>query len=354
VSVLIRLAHQTLPDTMCEGHDRDHRIHPRRRRKKTRVRDVSPAVSKNLQPAPDGRAGLRLVALVLGVGLALQACAPEDKSKSLATLQITYDEWVALGSESPPLESGQSAKANEVLREGQGPEVAVGDLVELHLRTRLPSSSGAALSERDEGLGWVWIGFGDASKSDFGTENGELAAALIGLRQGSVYTFAARDTGPHYSWERVGYATQLPFGNRQWYSQHVSHAPIDKAGRPGGGVVYADRGTSKEVTLVEITRVCKGQALQRLVSLMDNSPIQLAKHNNSIGSYESTEPRWKYLREAKWEGRCNDGAQASFQYGPYFVGTPRGKPDDTSVTTDLPWLWIKDAWSKLPVGVVVK
>ena len=87
---------------------------------------------------------------------------------------------------------------------------------------------------------------------------------------------------------------------------------------------------------------------------MDDSPIRLANHNDFIGSHESTEPRWKYLREAKWEGRCNEGAQASFQYGPYFVQTPRGKPDDTSVATDLPWLWIKDAWSKVPVGIVVK
>lgn len=159
------------------------------------------------------RLPVRLVALVLGVGFTLQACAPADKSKSIADLHITYDEWVALGSEPPPSESDQRAKASEVLREGQGPEVAVGDLVELHLRTWLPSSSGAALSERDEGLGWIWIGFGDASKSDFGTENGELAAALIGLRQASVHTFMARDMGPHYSGERVGYATQVPFGD---------------------------------------------------------------------------------------------------------------------------------------------
>ena len=293
----------------------------------------------------------RSMALVLGLGLGMLACTPGHEPK--AKVNVTYDEWEALDPGAPPLvEPDRRARTGEVLHEGQGPEVALGDLVELHLRTRLASSSRAVPGARDEGLGWVWIAFDGPSTSDFRTTNDTLAAALMGFREGSVHTFVTHER-PYYSDEMVGYAGQLPFGDRQWYSDHIARAKIDKSSTLGGGIVYADRGPNKDATLVEVTRVCKGQALQRLVSLMDNSPIRLANTSGFFDTHVSTEPRWKYLREAKWEGRCNDGAQVRFQYGPYFVGTPRGKPDDSSVTSDLPWLWLKEAWSKVPLGVVV-
>ena len=63
--------------------------------------------------------------------------------------------------------------------------------------------------------------------------------------------------------------------------------------------------------------------------------------------------RWMYLREAKWEGKCNDGKGAMFQYGPIIVEPPPGKTKGLNIST-LWGPWIKEAWRKLPDGVVVK
>ena len=145
----------------------------------------------------------------------------------------------------------------------------------------------------------------------------------------------------------AGYASRLPFGDAQRYADNK---PLVGQGK-SEAYVFADHGPRQDTTRVEITRVCQGQASQRLVTLFDNSPISVSQ--DMFRTHETSEPRWMYLREAKWEGHCNDGAQASFQYGPIIVEPPPGKTKGLNIS-ELWGPWIKEAWSKLPIGVVVK
>ena len=276
--------------------------------------------------------------LLLGVGLAMQSCSPAAK------LQVSYEAWELLDPGVPPLGSLDQPSVGKVLREGQGPAVAAGNLVELHLVTTAFGHFGRPAGEYDDGRGWVWIGFDHKPKADFPAGNSDFAAALIGRRQGSVQTFVPnpRVRTPAY----VGGAGLVPFGDS---GRYFTNKPI--AGPRKSSYIYADRAPDLDVTRVEITRVCQGQASQRLVTLFDDSPISVSQ--DMFRTHETSEPRWMYLREAKWEGHCNDGAQASFQYGPVIVEPPPGKTKGLNIS-ELWGPWIKDAWSKVPIGVVVK
>lgn len=136
--------------------------------------------------SPNLRRRLRSEALLLslGLGLGLQACSPESK------LQVSYEEWQALGPGVPPADSSEQPSVGKVLRDGQGPVVALGDLVELHFRTRVVAGYGRPVGEHDDGRWWVWIGFDGHEKPDFPVGDNAFGAALIGLRQGSEQTFA--------------------------------------------------------------------------------------------------------------------------------------------------------------------
>ena len=275
-----------------------------------------------------------LVALALG----LLACSPQ------ASLHVSYGAWEPLQIGTPPVESRERPSVGKVSREGHGPAVSLGDLVELHLATTSLGRSGRPAGEHDDGRGWVWIGFDPSARADFSVGYNAFAVTLIGLRQGSVQTFVANPRSARQGF--VGGAGVLPFGDSERY---YANKPLARSHR--GGYIYGDAGPAEDVTRVEITRVCQGRAEQRLITLFDDSPITVAQ---DIGrSHETSEPRWMYLREARWEGQCNDGKHARFQFGPIGVEPPPGKTLGLNLS-HLWAAWIHDAWQQVPIGVVVK
>jgi hypothetical protein len=294
-------------------------------------------------------------AFAVATGIAVMSCSPAEKP--VKALGVAYDGWTDMPAGVPAAMYSERVHVGQILREGRGAQIASGDFVELHLRTRRAIRDGVSPGERDDGSGWVWIGVYEGGSSGpiwtSSSGNDQLVAVLTGLRQGAVQTFATK-TEPHRSWEYLGSAGQLPFGDRDWYLRLAPKTAPNPGTQLGGGTVMADRGPAEDASVVEITRVCKGRALMRLIALTDESPIQLARHNDFLRTYESTEPRLMYLREAKWEGTCDDGAQVGFEYGPYQVHGPKGRPADSRIQSGLPYQWIKDAWSKVQVGVVVR
>jgi len=116
------------------------------------------------------------------------------------------------------------------------------------------------------------------------------------------------------------------------------------------GMIFADASPQKEVTEVTIERVCSEQVLRRLIAMTMTKPIRVAQ---DLGrTLTMTKLRYRYAREAEWEGICNDGAKAKVQYGPIFVSTPPGKPDDDQLDNE-PYEWVHQAWEKIPFGVVL-
>lgn len=285
---------------------------------------------RNVTPTP-------LLAIIFG----LAACS------SPANLQVSYGEWEAFGQGKPGPESIDTVSVGQTVRNGTGPAIARGDLVELHLVTRKGSRDGRVTNDHAEGVGWTWIGFDGATPSVFPAGQRPFAAALIGLRQGSVHTFTV---GPQarVNWAAGGVG-QMPFGDPRSFF-FIGPMAVEARTR-GGTAVIADRGPAEDMSLVEITRVCKGRAEQRLVTLFDNTPIEVAQ---DLGrTYETTAPRWRYVREARWEGQCNDGKHASYQHGPIIVEAPPGMSRGLDIS-QLWDTWIKDAWKQVPVGVIVR
>jgi hypothetical protein len=275
-----------------------------------------------------GRSLLTLIAL------AATACSP------VARLQVDLGEWELLPPGSPPQTSPGRPSLGRWLRQGQGTEVALGDLVEL----RFAEIGSPAASADDERRGWLWIGFDGPTQGDFPVADNGFAAALIGLRQGSQLTFVAspKATSP----DVAGSSRVLPFGDWQRY---IALAPLAREQR--SGYARSDGGPGHDGTLVEIVRVCRGQAEQRLITLLDQSTVRIGQ---DLGrGRETNEPRWLYLREARWEGECQDGRHASFRYPPIAVEPPAGRTNGLKLS-HLWGPWTQAAWRQVPIGVVLQ
>ena len=274
--------------------------------------------------------------VVLGLGIGLLACTPQ------ASLRVSYGEWEPLGPGTPRFAADQLPTVREVRRDGDGPALAIGDVAELRLRTQRIDPAPGENPQVSDVRRWIWVGFLNKGESDFSSGGDESGAALIGQKQGSVLTFAP--AAHHAQDGYAGGVSVLLFGAARNFFDRLPGTPAQKQGT-------AIRSGPKVETSVEILRICKGPAVQRLVTLLDDSPISVAQ---DLGrTFETREPRWMYLREAKWEGSCNDGAKASFQFGPIIVEPPPGKTKGLNIST-LWEPWLKEAWSKLPIGVVVK
>jgi hypothetical protein len=280
------------------------------------------------------------------LALAVPACSQRDRD-TIENIQVTQEDWVPLEPGTPPTDPNLVARVGKVLREGNGPKVDFDDLVQLRLRTG-KSSTGLPQSDQDA-TGWVWIGFDHPERGDFPTENDMLASALLNLKQGSVQTFT-KVFRPHYG-DTLGHAYQLPFGNRQWFDTYMKKKrQADLGAAFKGGVVYADGRADGEGTTVEILRVCKGMASQRLITLMMNHPITVSQ--DMFRTHETREPRWTYVREAGWEGRCDDGKTMRYAFGPIRVSRPMEKAGKEESNLDkAPYAWIEKAWETVPVGV---
>jgi hypothetical protein len=278
-----------------------------------------------------------------------------------AEVRISYDTWEVLDPRALPPES-ERARVSRLIAQGNGPQIAVGDLVQVKLHTLVPPGKTSPLRTGDV-TGWIWVGFNGETPDEFRVWDNAFQAALVGLHQGSTATFVYRDF-PYPPERRVAYpdwgdragAISIPvFGDSQWFelerkrmqSLGSYRAQMEVNGR---GMIFADISPEKEMTEVTVERVCNGQAQKRLITMTVTKPIRVAQ---DLGrTFTMKEPRYRYAREAEWEGTCNDGAKARFQYGPIFVSTPRGKPDDHALDNE-PYEWVHQGWEKIPFGVVL-
>jgi hypothetical protein len=292
------------------------------------------------------------IAGLMATSLAMQACDPKS---DISELKVTYGDWVPLTPGDPAKAAEEVAEVDVVLRQGQGTAVAFGDAVQVQLRNRYIASKFKQKPETDEGIWWVWIAFAAGSPPVFIPSAGHrLPASLLGLNQGSIVTFkrvVSKETSRADKEIRspglIGGANQSLF-KATWGGGPKSN-PNAVPGERDHATVYGSEG-DYITTTVEIVRVCKGQASQRAITLFDNTPMRVGQ---DIGrSYMTSEPRWSFRREAKWEGVCSDGKHARFKYGPFLVETPTGqtKGMDISLLFDP---WAKQEWEKVPYGVVL-
>ena len=266
----------------------------------------------------------------------LGGCAP-DGSK----VKLTYGPWETFGPGMPPDGSwAERPTVAQLLRAGTGPLVAAGDLVEVHLMSTEMGRGGRKAGEYDDGRYWVWVAWDDEDRPAFPAGNAKMAAVLLGQKQGALMTLA---DNPRARSKGLGVGS-VPFGDGEAYRMHQpvlygrSHA------------IHADQGPGQEITRVEISRVCQGQATQRTIEALDESLISIAQ---DIGrTHDTREPRWIFLREAQWVGRCNDGLLASFRHGPIGVDTPPGRSKGLNISQEF-GPWMQKAWAQLPGGVEV-
>jgi hypothetical protein len=304
------------------------------------------------------RSGIRLqsVFALSAAIFSLSGCSDPN-----ADVRISYDDWEILDPRALPPQSDR-ARVSRLITQGGGPQIAVGDLVQVKLHTLVPPGKTSPFSTSDI-TGWIWVGFNGEVPDEFRVWDNAFQAALVGLRQGSTATFVSRDfpyppehRSAYPDWgDRAGAISVPLFGDSQWFELERKH--MQKLGSyttqvevNSRGMIFADVSPQKEATEVTVERVCSGHASERLITMTMTKPIRVAQ---DLGrTFTMTKPRYRYAREAEWEGTCNDGAKARFQYGPIFVSTPQGKPDDEKLDNE-PYEWVHKAWEKIPFGVVL-
>ncbi len=286
---------------------------------------------------------------------ALAGCSPDTSE-----LKVTYGPW-------EPLHQGRApdvavCAVERVLKPGAGPTVEPGTMVEVRLVTTFGEKQvNVAAKDKVQDLGryWIYVAFdGDqlpdprrmgvqtadeAASRIFGAGNGRLPASLIGLSAGEQFSFQPCPSPSDSSGSVVGGAGSIPFGDFQRY---VAVRPL---ARGRSALIFAKTATLDNETSVEIVRLCKGHAAQRLVTLADTTEISVGQ---DLGrTFKTSEPRWDYLREARWSGVCNDGKSMHFDYGPVGVDPPEGATRGLGVSS-LFGPWVRNAWDKIEMGVV--
>jgi hypothetical protein len=219
----------------------------------------------------------------------------------------------------------------EVIEQGGGGIADLGDLVQIHLRTKRLSES--ALQERGEW--WLWIGFRlQKETAFFGNEPG-IASALVGVRQGTLLRFLE----PKGNWISAGQLRPNPLGSPEYYSWRKNTQDFTEVYVPNDAGYYS---------VLEIKRVCKGQAQYRTVRLFDDSPVKVCP---GLDCYVSRKPREAWIDEAKIEAICQDGRKVKFEYGP--TSSRSGKDEQTQVQGYFDD-WYRNAWKNIPRGVQLK
>lgn len=219
----------------------------------------------------------------------------------------------------------------EVIKEGGGPVVAAGDLVQIHVHFSKPSTS----LEIDSGDIWIWMGFRGAKETAFFSYEPGAASSMVGLKQGTVFKFTEPKAGlvspPWYA----GEIYLNVFGDTQYYRWRKN--------TEGFETLYVSHADG--LTALEIKRVCKGQTKSRTVRLFDDSPVQVC---SGLNCRTTTEAREAWIDEARSDAVCQDGKKVSFQYGP--IGSRNGK-EGRSPKRGYFDEWLLKAWDKIPRGV---
>ncbi len=226
----------------------------------------------------------------------------------------------------------------EVIGQGAGNIVEVGDLVQLRIKSiKLPEGT-----QREKGDWWIWIGFRTAKETAFFGVEPAVSGVLVGLRGGAKLRFlegkqVVKATPNGTIVDRSG-QLQLrpnPFGDSEYYSWRKNTTDF-----VGFGGTPSDFGYS----VLEIKRVCKGQARYRTVRLFDDGPVRVFR---GWDSWTSHDPREMWVDEARIDAQCQDGRKVFFQYGP--DGTP-GRRGRSPVVAYFD-AWLLEAWKKIPLGV---
>ena len=228
------------------------------------------------------------------------------------------------------LEPGKPAKDAlkiEVVEAGHGPKIDEGDLVEIHMKTFWGTPE---KTWRDRGSWWLWIGFRSKADTPFYDYLPRATSSLVGLNQGTSLRFLEAES----NWISAGKLRTHPLGDPEYYSWRKNVREFWD--------IYVP--TESGYSLIEIERVCKGQAKYRTVRLFDDSPVQICSGANCRVSRGISEA---WVEEARIDAVCQDGKKASFQYGP--VGD-RGHSSLHGYFDR----WFLEAWDKLPVGVQLK
>ncbi|MCX7148740.1 MAG: cadherin-like domain-containing protein [Rhodocyclales bacterium] len=232
------------------------------------------------------------------------------------------------------LESGQAPKQPprvEILEQGEGAVVESGDLVQVRVTDWFASAG----RWHDFGDWWVWVGFNSSKESVFFSYSPVIAAGLLGMRQGSKLKIldASLDVADHGF---VGELHPNPFGDPKYYSWRKNTTDV---------LAVSPLKAAGGFSILEIKRVCKGQAQYRTVRLFDDSPVEVGP---AFRMQVTREPREAWVDEAKIEAVCTDGRKAIFQYGPIPSSNGKAWKDLVQGYFDD---YFRDAWKKVPKGV---
>jgi len=226
----------------------------------------------------------------------------------------------------------------EVLSEGVGAAIEPGDLVQLHIRDWSPRQDGW----REMGNWWIWIGFRSAKETAFFSVEPDVSRVLMGLRERTELRFlegkqVVKATPKGKVVDRSG-QLQLrpnPLGDPKYYSWRKNTQDF---------LALSEASGSGYFSVLEIKRVCKGQARYRTVRLFDDGPVRVYR---GWDSWTSHDPREMWVDEARIDAQCQDGRKVFFQYGP--DGTP-GRRGRSPVVAYFD-TWLLEAWKKIPLGV---
>ena len=231
----------------------------------------------------------------------------------------------------------------EILEQGGGAVIEPGDLIQLHVRDWSPRQGGW----REMGNWWIWIGFRSAKETAFFGVEPDVARVMLNLRQGASFRFlegkeVRKLVRGVSTVDRSGQLQLRPnsFGDPKYYSWRKNTQDF---------LALSEVSDSGYFSVLEVKRVCKGQAQYRTVRLFDDGPVRV--HTGGIGSYTSHEPREAWIDEARIEAKCADGKTATFQYGP--IDSMNGKEGRSPVRAYFDQ-WLSDAWQEIPRGVQLK
>ncbi len=250
------------------------------------------------------------------------------------SVQVFPEPWQVLEPGTPP----EYRPKVEILSRGIGSPIVPGDLVQIHILHQSPGQQDWI----DRGEWWTWIGFRLEIETSFYSYAPEVASALVGMAQGSVFKFLEAKKGVGSGPQYAGKLYANVFGDPEYYGWRKTNTKF--------ATLYASVGNG--TTSFEIRRICKGKAQYRTVRLFDDSWVQ--KCTWAPISCEMTKaPREAWMDEARIEAVCSDGKTATFQYGP--IPSRNGKPWVGPVNPENYFIpWEKAAWEKLPVGVQLK
>ncbi len=242
----------------------------------------------------------------------------------LSNVQVTTGPWLSI----PPGQSLPSPYALEVIKSGQGPAVAPGDLVQFHVKVSSEEQAGDWI---DLGDWWLWAGQLSSKDTAFYDYAPALTSALITQRLGSQLKILS---GPKVEISRNPLGSPRTYFDSIHSTQKITVDPPDSLGR---------------YTVIELKRVCKGNLQYRTTHLFDDTPVMSCPTPLPLGCTKLTTPSEVWMDAARMEAICNDERKVVFEYGPVVSKNDKdlaGPPYRDSLR-----MWSVNYWHSLHTGV---